>query len=221
MASIRKQSIISSLLIYTGFIFGAVNTYLFAKEGYFTPEEYGLTQVFVAINLVFFSFANLGATAIISRFYPYYYDELEPRNNDLLTLTLLLAIIGSILVCFGSVIFEPLMARKFSAKSALFVHYYYWILPYTLFYTVFMVLEAHSSVNKKMVFPFFLRETVYRVILTVFIILFITKIISIESFIKLFSLEYILLTIVLLFYMGRPGKLHFPFYVLSHLAASG
>ena len=116
MASIRKQSIVSSLLIYIGFIFGALNTYLFAKKGYFTPEEYGLTQVFVSINLIFFSFANLGATFIISRFYPYYYDELDYKKNDLLTVSLILAITGFILVCIGATVFEPLMARKFSAR---------------------------------------------------------------------------------------------------------
>jgi O-antigen/teichoic acid export membrane protein len=213
MASIRKQSIISSLFIYTGFAFGALNTYLFAKEGYFTPEEYGLTQVFVSINAIFFSFANLGATFIMSRFYPYYYDELEHKENDLLTLTLLLAIIGFILVCIGAVFFEPLMEKKFSARSGLLVRYYYWILPYTFFYTLFMVLEVHSAVNKKAVFPVFLRETGYRIILAVFIILFMTRIISLDTFIKLFSLEYILLVIVLLFYLAKNGRLHFTFKI--------
>jgi O-antigen/teichoic acid export membrane protein len=213
MSSIRKQSIISSLFIYVGFVFGAVNTYLFAKEGYFSPEEYGLVQLFIAINLVFFSFANLGSTAIISRFFPYYYDELEDRKNDLLSLAMVLALTGFVLVCIGSIVFEPLMARKFSAKSGLFVQYYFWILPYTLFYTVFMVLEAHSTINKKPVFPVFLRETGFRIILTVLIILYMTKTISLDTFIKLFSCEYILLTILLAVYLIRNRKLHFTFQV--------
>ena len=45
MSIIRRQSIISSILIYLGFAFGALNTYLFTREGGpFTKEEYGLTQ---------------------------------------------------------------------------------------------------------------------------------------------------------------------------------
>ena len=209
MASIRKQSIASSFLIYIGFIFGAINTYLFAKAGYFSPEEYGLTQTFIAINIIFFSFANLGANSVISRFFPYYYDALEDRHNDLLTIAFILSLIGFILVCIGAVLFEPFVVRKFSAKSTMLVHYYYWILPFSFFFTVFMVLDAHSTINKKSVFPSFLRETGFRILLTVLIILYLTRVINFDLFIKLFSLEYLLLTIILLVYLLKLNKLHF------------
>ncbi len=216
MGSIRKQSITSSLLIYIGFIFGAINTYLFAREGYFTQEEYGLTQTFIAINIVFFSFANLGATPIISRFFPFYHDELDDKKNDLLTIALILSLTGFLFVCIGSVLFEPVVVRKFSAKAEILVHYYYWILPFTLFFTVFMILEAHSTMNKKSVFPVFLRETGFRAVLTLLIILYLTHIITFDTFIKLFSLEYILLTVLLLIYLIKIKKLHFVFKI-SHV----
>ena len=45
MAGIRKQAIITSILVYIG-VFGALNTYLFVKEGNFGPEQYGLTRLF-------------------------------------------------------------------------------------------------------------------------------------------------------------------------------
>ena len=49
MSQIRKQSIISSVLVYIGFLIGFINTYLFTREGGFTQSQYGLTGIFVAV----------------------------------------------------------------------------------------------------------------------------------------------------------------------------
>lgn len=216
MGNIRKQSILSSMLIYVGFIFGAINTYLFAKNGYFEPSQYGLTQAFIAINIIFFSFANLGTTAILSRFYPYYYDELEDKKNDLLSLCLAISIIGFTLVCIGARLFEPIVIKKFAGKSSLIIQYYYWILPFTFFFTIFYLLNAHSEVNKKTVLPNFLRETGFRILITILIILFITKVISFDVFIKFFAFTYLVLCIIIATYLWKINKLHFTFKI-SHV----
>jgi O-antigen/teichoic acid export membrane protein len=216
MGNIRKQSILSSLLIYIGFIFGAINSYLFAKEGYFQPGEYGLTQTFISINLIFYSLAAFGMPSVISRFYPFYYDELEHKNNDLLSLAFVFALIGFILVCVGAVYFEPVVVRKFITKSPLLIKYYYWILPFTFFYLVFTLLDAHSAVNKKTVLPNFLRETVFRVLVTCLIFLYIFKVIQFDLFIKLFAFIYLLLTIILAAYLWKIDRLHFTF-TISHI----
>ena len=39
-----------------------------------------------------FSFANLGMQAYINKFYPYYNDNLPKKQNDLITLGLLVAV---------------------------------------------------------------------------------------------------------------------------------
>jgi len=49
MSDIRRQSIISSFVVYFGFALGFLNTYLFAREGGFTKEQYGLTGLFIAL----------------------------------------------------------------------------------------------------------------------------------------------------------------------------
>ena len=46
MGNIRKQTIISSVLVYIGFFIGFINNYLYTKTGSFTPEQYGLTRIF-------------------------------------------------------------------------------------------------------------------------------------------------------------------------------
>ena len=85
MSDIRRQSILSSGIIYLGFALGFLNTYLFTRQGGFTQSEYGLYGTFMGVANIIASFANLGMQAYILKFYPYYQDNLKVRNNDMLT----------------------------------------------------------------------------------------------------------------------------------------
>ena len=65
MSTIRKQSIISSLVVYIGFALGFLNMYLFTREGSgLTKEQYGLTNTFIAIANIMFAIASFGMPAL-------------------------------------------------------------------------------------------------------------------------------------------------------------
>ena len=88
MSSIRRQSIISSLVIYTGFAVGLLNTYFFTRQGTandFSAAQYGLTTIFIAIATMMSAFATMAMPAYIFKFFPYYNDNLPPRKNDIIT----------------------------------------------------------------------------------------------------------------------------------------
>lgn len=208
MSTIRKQTIISSLLIYIGFAFGAINTYLFTKEGIFTPEQYGLTRAFIVIGQFFYGFAGFGLTSVIYKFYPYYKDHVPARKNDLLTLALLLAGVGFILTALGGLLFEAQVVRKFIEKSPLILRYYYWIFPFTFFLLYFSVIESYAWSLGKTILPNFLRETGFRVSTTLLIIVFILTGKDFDLFIKLFSLLYAISFLSLLIYLIRLKEFH-------------
>ncbi len=105
MSTIRKQSIISSGVVYAGIILGILSNYLFARE--FSPDEYGLVNgMFVAIGTVISYFAALGAPGYIAKFYPYYKDHLPEKRNDMLTLALVAWFCGTILTILVGCIFK-------------------------------------------------------------------------------------------------------------------
>ena len=113
MSNIRRQSIISSVMIYVGFAFGALNTYLFTREGGpFTKEEYGLTGIFIAIGSIMISIAYLGMPAYINKFYPYYKDHLPKNKNDQAAWAFLVSIIG-----FTSFSYRRVVHKKYCGKS--------------------------------------------------------------------------------------------------------
>ncbi len=213
MGEIRKQSISSSIFIYIGFAFGALNNFLYTKQGFFDPAQYGLIQAMTSINLVFYSIASLGVVSIMGRFYPYYHDSLKKEENDLLALALTTAMIGFALVLLGGIVFKPLFIRKFSEKSPQVVNYYFWLFPFTFFYLIFSILETHSGIYKKTVFPNFLREGAVRICTTVLIVLYIFKVITFDLFVKCFACIYGITILLLYGYLRKLGAVKLVFKI--------
>jgi O-antigen/teichoic acid export membrane protein len=209
MSMIRRQAIISSLLIYVGFAFGALNTYLFTRQGIFTPEQYGLTRAFIVIGQFFYGFAGFGFASVIYKFYPYYKDNLPSEKNDLLSVALLVAFFGFLLTIGGGIMFQSVVVQKFIAKSPLVVKYYYWVFPFTFFLLFFSVLEAYAWSIGKTIIPNFLREAGFRVFTTFLIIVFIFTGKNFDLFIRLFSLLYAISFFVLLGYLIKLHEFRF------------
>ncbi len=213
MGQIRKQAIISSIVIYIGFFVGFINTWFFTKNGSFTPSEYAITRLFFDVGQTMFAFANFGVISVIYKFFPYYKDNLKPKENDLMTWALLIAIGGFILVAIGGWIFEPLIVQKFSGRSSLFVDYYKWIFPFGLGILLFAVLEALSNNLQKSILPAFLKETALRLFTLALIGIYLAGLIDFHLFMLLFAFLYLLLTAIIITVLVTSNKLHFTFNV--------
>ncbi len=213
MANIRKQAITSSILLYIGFGIGAINIYLYTKNGTFTEAQFGLTRLFFDFSTNIYAFASLGAISVIYKFYPYYKDNLPDRENDLVTWVLCAALIGFILVVGVGIIYQPFMIRKFSRGSQLFLDYYFWIFPFGLGLLLFTVLESLAWVMQKTVFTNFLKETVLRIFTSALIALYYFKLVTFPVFIYLFSGLYLAIFLILLIYIVQQKRFYLCFKV--------
>lgn len=217
--SIRRQSIISSLVIYIGFAIGLLNVYFFttdslAGQPLFTTTEYGLTGAFVAIGTMMLAFANLAMPTYIWKFYHYYGDYLPPRKNDMITWALIMSGVGFLLVMLVGWILRDIVIRKFGAQSPELLSYYYWIFPMGLGLTVFAVLEAYAWNLGKAVLTNFLKEVQWRVLVSILIALFAFKLIpTFDLFIKLYAFTHLGIALTLFGYLWYQGKLHITFRV--------
>jgi len=117
MANIRKQAIVSSILVYIGFLVGALNTYFFITNGSFSPAEFGLTRIFFDVAQNFYAFGCLGVIPVLYKFYPYYKANLPDRENDSLTWALVTAFIGFLLFVVIGFAFELIGVRNFLERS--------------------------------------------------------------------------------------------------------
>ena len=210
MSQIRRQSIISSVMVYIGFALGFLNTYLFTREGGFSKEEYGLVGIFIAIASLLYAAANLGMPSYIYKFFPYYQGRLHHRENDLFTWAALVTLAGYLLITLAGIYFRDLIILKFGKHSPLLVEYFYWIFPLGFGLTAFSLLEAYAWQLGRPVFTNFLREVLFRLLSTILILLTLTQIISsYDLFIKLYSFTYLILAFCLLFFLWSRREVAF------------
>ena len=203
MSQVRRQSIVSTIFVYGGFLIGFVNTYLFTRQGsVFTPEEYGLTGIFIAVGNLMFAFANLGMVAVVYKFYPYYNDNLPKKQNDLLTWTLLISMLGFLFVVLAGLVFKDLVIRKFGGNSPLFLQYYRWIFPFGFSILLFSVFEVFAWQIRESIFTTFLREVLFKLLTLLLIFLLSFHFLAdFDDFIKLYAATYGITAIILLGYL--------------------
>ena len=150
MSTIRRQSIISSIIVYIGFALGLLNTYLFARQGGLTLEQFGLTNTFIAFATIMFSLACLGTPSYIAKFFPYYKAHVPDNRNDQLTWAVLLSCLGFFAVLIGGIILKPVVFRIF-ANSPELPRYYYWVFLFGFGFTLFSLMEAYTWQQRKAV----------------------------------------------------------------------
>jgi O-antigen/teichoic acid export membrane protein len=209
MSQIRRQSIISTGLIYIGIAIGFINTLLFTKNGWFTPDQYGLTRSFFDFSQIIYAFTFLGLTAVMYKFTPYYNAHVKAKENDLLSWVLLLCFLSFLIFVGGFYIFKDFFDRKFNAKSALLVKYSFWLIPFSFSVLFFNILETYCWTLKRTIITNFLKETVLRVLTSGLVFLFILGYINFDLFIKLFSFLFFALAIILFFYLKIKKELNF------------
>ncbi|MFY7900216.1 MAG: lipopolysaccharide biosynthesis protein [Chitinophagaceae bacterium] len=215
MSTIRKQAITSGILLYAGFAVGALNIYLYTKNGGFAEGEFGLTRVFFDFGQNIFSFASLGTIAVLYKFYPYYKNNLAPKENDLLTWVFCASTIGFVLILITGLIFQPFMINYFGKSNGkqLLAEYYLWVFPFGLGMLFFAILEGFSWVLQKTVMPNFLKETGLRLFTTLLIALYYFKVIGFSWFIYLFSFLFFAIAAILLVYLIRLGAFNITFNI--------
>jgi O-antigen/teichoic acid export membrane protein len=186
--SIRRQSIVSSIIVYIGLALGFLNTYLYTKG--FAEAEYGLVGgAFVAFGNIMFSFSNVGIIFYIYKFFPYYNDNLPPKKNDMVTISLVI-------------------------NSPEVIAYYYWLFPFGFGLSIYSILEAWAWQLRKSVLTNFLKEIMFRLLATILIVLtFMGVIKDFDLFIKIYAFTYIAIALVLLTYLISTRQLHFTFTI--------
>jgi O-antigen/teichoic acid export membrane protein len=211
MSTIRKQSLISSGVVYLGFGLGAINTLLFAR--WLTPAQNGLViGMFVSIGNIMYPIATMGMPSVINRFYPYYKDDLPAKKNDLMSIAFFLTLAAFLLVVLAGLVFKPLVIRKFGNNSELLVHYYYWVFPFGLGLSLLYVLEAYGWQLRSSVLTSLAREVILRLFnLILILLLFLGILGGFDIFVKFYSFTYLGAAAILVFYLSRKGGLHLVF----------
>lgn len=211
MATIRKQSIYSSLFIYAGFAIGALNV-LFLFPRFFTPEQFGLTRVLMDIALIFSTICAAGTLPVAMKFYPFYKHHLPKEKNDLLTWVFVIGTVMCLLIYLAFPLIEPWTLKKFGYRSPILVTHFKWVYPLTISLVAISMLEVFAWIVGRTVIANFLKEFLFRILTLLLIIIWGTGIITdFDLFIGTYASLYFIPVAILIWvvYRSREFSINF------------
>ena len=208
MGVVIKQSIRGTIVNYLGIAVGFVTTFFIVTK-YLTQEEVGLNRVLIDAAILFASFAQLGTSSSIIRFFPYFKDE-DGKHHGFFFWTLVVPIVGFLLFLIVAKCLEGTIIQIFSKNSDLFVTYYRFVFPLSLFMLYQTVFEANANVLMRIVVPKFVREVGVRVgLLMTYLLYGYWHVINLDGLVVGICVTYFLAAIIDFFYLLTLGKISF------------
>jgi O-antigen/teichoic acid export membrane protein len=203
--SIQRQSIISTIIIFAGFGFGAVNLIVLQKL-FLTSEQWGLTRVVTESSVLLANFATLAMPTLTAKFTPFYKRYLPPEKNDLPFITSTIFSIGLVITLLCMLLFSHPIIKIFGKNNPLFQPYYFTLLLFVTFQGTFLFMEMHAYFAGKTILANLLKELLFRVITTICLVLAGLKIVSFDGFMKLFACSYLPAALIMIYTVRRTGS---------------
>ena len=191
MGIIAKQSIKGTIVTYLGVAVGFVTTF-FVITRFLSAEDIGLARVMIDAATLFIGLAQLGTSASILRFYPYFVSfspkdglSAQRSNNEhgFFFWTIVVPMVGFLLVALLFMVCYAPLSEWFGEKSPLFVNYYYLVLPLAFFMLYQTVFETNANVRMRIVFPRAVRELLTRVGLLAVYLLYAFDVVTTDGFV--------------------------------------
>ena len=197
MGVIAKQSIRGTIVTYLGIAVGVVTTF-FVLTRFLTTEEIGLARVLIDAATLFIGLAQLGTSASIIRFYPYFKDQ--ESDHGFFFWTLVVPFIGFILFALIYWACRIPLGAWFGDKSPLFVEYYYFVLPIAFFMLYQAICESTCNVLMHIVVPRAVKELIVRVGMLAIYLLYAFRVLSLDGLVIGICINYAVAAVINLCY---------------------
>jgi O-antigen/teichoic acid export membrane protein len=207
MGFIQKDALRTMIITYFGLLLGYLNkVVLFLLI--LNTEEIGLINLILSVGLLFAQLSNLGVINAIAKFLPFFRDNSEQKQG-FLVLNILFVFAGILIFAAVVVLLQNQIVKFYSEKSALFVSYYYWIIPIGIANVFFLVFEAYLRSLFKNILSVFLYEFLLRICITISLILLAIDVLNFNQFFIVHALIYFIPSLILLIYFYRLNELKF------------
>ena len=181
MGKVRKQALANTIFSYIGFALGYLNV-IILFPAYFTSEQFGLIGLIISVSIIYAYLSAFGLANTIPKFFPFFKTD-DRKHKAFLVYIIIIGTSGFLILTILFLLLKPLIISAYIKNSAMFVDYYYILIPLSLFTLLFNILEALARAIFRTVFATILKEALMRLFTTIGIILFIFKILSFEQFV--------------------------------------
>jgi O-antigen/teichoic acid export membrane protein len=202
---IQKQSISGTIYSYIGVLLGFIITGLLFPRVFIT-DEVGLLRVLVSYSTLLAQFAGLGFSAVTVKLFPFFQND-KKNHHGFLGLIALVSLAGFLIAATSYLLFKPVITQDANQDSALFVSYFYYVIPLIFFTLFFNVFDAYYyRVLYNAVKGIVVKEVIQRIFILAVILLFYFEIISFHQTVILYLLAIIFPALAMFFSLVRAGK---------------
>lgn len=200
MGAIQKQAVQNTIISYAGVMIGFVNT-LILQPKMLLPEELGLTRILYSTSILIATLFPLGLNAFTIKFFPKFRNP-ENGHNGYFGLLMLISLIGFAIIASAVFLLKGTILSRYE-NAPLFMEYFSYIFPMSLFLGFISVLHGYSGALFKTSFPSFLNEIFIRLSAMALVSLYYLKMISFQSFIFWLAASLAVQLMLLAFYLIR------------------
>lgn len=208
--TIQRQSIVSTLVIFLGFGFGALNLIVLQPK-ILTTEQWGLTRVISEAAILLANLATFGAMPVNAKFFPFYRRYLPREKIDLPAITGSVFLIGLVFTLTLLFLLKPWIIQVFGRNNTLFESYYYTLVLFLFFQSTFLYMELFAWFAGRTILANSLKELLFRVLTTLALLLLALKLINFDGFMLFFGLLYLPLAGILIYLVRKSNgfPIHF------------
>lgn len=207
MGVIQSQSFKNTIFGYLGLAIGYVN-FVLLYPNFFKAEEFGLLQLLMAVSLVYSQISFFGLYTTITKYFPILKSE-DKRHNGFLLIVFVISGSAFLLITLAYLLFKPIIVNAFATNSALFLDYYFILLPLSLSLLLFNIFEGLARSIFKTVYSVFLKEFLLRLLTTVLIVGYIFEIFGFDEFLVYFIILNGVIAILMLLSVIRSNEFAF------------
>jgi O-antigen/teichoic acid export membrane protein len=201
---IVKQSISNLIISYTGIALGFLLTILLYPH-ILSPDEYGLTRVLFSAAFISTQFAHLGFQNLVIRYFPVF-KRADPDHHGFLFWALTVPVIGFLIFAGIYLAVDSAIIAYYADQSPLFVDYYLWVLPLTLFILYFEILNNYLRSLRDSVTGSFSMEVIQRLITILLLGMYFFEWITFHLFVTFFVLSYLINPLIVSARIAKKGE---------------
>ena len=204
MGIIQKQSISGTIYSYIGVVLGFVTIGLLFPR-IFSTEEVGLLRLLVSYSVLFAQFASLGINTATIKLFPYFRNK-EKKHHGYLGIVLIISFAGLLISVLCYLLLQPYFAEQGQEKSALFITYFYYVIPLIIFTVIFNVFDTYYRVLYNAVKGIVYKEVIQRLLVLAVIIAYFFKLIDFRLTVILYVIVIITPTFLLFISLLKSGQ---------------
>lgn len=194
MGIVRRHSVWTSLIQYAGVLLGYINMVILFPR-FLEADEFGLTRILLSVTIIISQFAQFGSPSMIIRFFP----RMQRKS---LSLAIWVSTVGLLVALSVFFIFREPIADYYRDESALFVDYFYLLIPFSLAMVFYNLFDAYLKALYHNVLSASMPYIVLRLMWMGLILVYAGGNMSFDTFIILYSFSYGIIMLATLLYIA-------------------